>query len=54
MNDNKSIESLKEDLQKSRQEFDTATTLVAQALTNFNERMENIEKWIKCQKKGAS
>ena len=34
------------ELEKSKAEFDLATTCLMQALEAFNERMERVEKWI--------
>lgn len=38
--------SLEAELQKSKAEFDLATSCLMQALEAFNERMERVEKWI--------
>jgi hypothetical protein len=43
-------ERLYQELQKSKSEFDIASTCLIQALQAFNERMERVEKWIEHQK----
>ncbi|CAB4126812.1 hypothetical protein UFOVP260_55 [uncultured Caudovirales phage] len=44
------VEELMVELNKSKAEFDIATTCVAQALQSMCERLDKVELWIESQK----